>query len=89
MLRGGTPMDAQKLWTPLVRYDGETWRFPREKMNNGVNIQTAARSCGLRAGGALLPGPSGKRACVSGTGCVILIKLSISGYAGPARETEM
>lgn len=35
-------MDAQKLWTPLVRYDGETWRFPREKMNNGVNIQTAS-----------------------------------------------
>ena len=34
-------MDAQKLRTPLVRYDGETWHFPREEMNNGVNIQNA------------------------------------------------
>lgn len=35
-------MNAQKLQIPLVRYDGETWHFSREKMNSGVNIQTAS-----------------------------------------------
>ena len=32
-------MDAQKHWALVVRYDGEIYRFPPEKMNTGMNIQ--------------------------------------------------
>ena len=82
-------MDAQKYWALIVRYDGETRRFPLEKMNTGMNIQflpPLAVPSGLKAAPKT---PAGEKTCVPGTGCAILIKLMISGYAGPARETEL
>ena len=82
-------MDAQKHWALIVRYDGENRRLPLEKMNTGMNIQflpPLAVPSGLKAAPKT---PAREKTCVPGTGCAILIKLMISGYAGPARETEL